>query len=68
MIPQVLQRKQSICHPLPADRLSVYPSRKVTIIVVETYQAPKLSPPRVSEYKLQSLALRSRAGGGLAEK
>ena len=69
MVPQVLQRKQSMCHRLPAGGLSVYQSRKVTIaIIVETYQVRRPFLPRVSKGRLQSLALGSMLRGGIAER
>lgn len=67
MVPQVLQRKQSMCHRLPAGRLSVYRSRKVTIVASETHQVRRPFLPRVSKRRLQSSALESRLGGGSAE-
>lgn len=68
MVPQVLQRKQSMCHRLPAGKLSVYRSRKVTIVEVEAYRVRRPFLPRVSKCKIQSSALGSSTGGCLAER
>ena len=68
MVPQVLQRKQSMCHRLPAGRVSVHRSRKVITVIVETYQVRRLFLPRVSKCRSQSLALRPSTRRGYAER